>query len=290
MQHLKESLNNFRNHQFRQFLAAATIGFSMLILAIAFAFYQGSQAKLNEISQNFDLQIYFKQNTELQDIQRIKMELENQYDIQKIEYISSAQALESLEKIFPNQIEFYQNYSLDNPLPQLLKIQTKNLNAQQAILEQLNSSKDAGLILENQIQSSSNQVRANFFSFQSTTQQILIWTLLTFIIVLSLIIFNIIHLSLLERHKEIKIKQLIGAHFDFIRKPFMLESFFLACLSFLIGGFLIFTADALVPIQLTKYLNFNYWIIQFILCTSISLTTSYIIVEYHLTKQTFVHE
>ena len=99
MQHLKESLNNFRNHKFRQFLAAATIGFSMLILAIAFAFYQGSQAKLNEISQNFDLQIYFKQNTELQDIQRIKMELENQYDIQKIEYISSAQALESLEKI-----------------------------------------------------------------------------------------------------------------------------------------------------------------------------------------------
>ena len=290
MQHIKEGLKNFRHHHFRQFLAALTIGFSMLILAIAFAFYQGSQNKLQEISQNFDLQIYFKTETPLKEIQRIKMEIENQFNVQNIQYISSKQALENLEKTFPNQIEFYQTYSLTNPLPQLLKIRTSNLNEQQTIFENLQNSKDSELILEKQIQNSTNQIRNNFFNFQRTTKQILIWTLLTFTIVLSLIMFNIIHLSLMERHKEIKIKQLIGAHFDFIRKPFMVESCLLAFFSFIIGAILIVTADIFVPVNLMSYLNINYWLIQIFLCTGISLITSFMIVEYHLKKQTFVHE
>ncbi len=290
MQHLKESLNNFKQHKLRQFLAAITIGFSILILAFAFAFYNASNQKLANLSQNFDLQIFFKNSTSLQDIQRIKTQIDTKYSIQNVAYISSEKALENLESSFPNQLEFFKKYSLNNPLPSLLKIQTQNLNEQQAILNDLKNSPDAALILESQFQNSSKKVRENFFEFQNTIQQILIWSLLTFIVVLSLIIFNIVHLSLLERHKEIKIKQLIGADFDFIRKPFMIESLILAGLSFIIGFLLILTADTFVPFSIFSYLNLQYWILQILLCTTISLGSSFYIVEYHLRKQTFVHE
>lgn len=288
MQHLKESLNNFKHHSLRQFLATITIGFSILILSFAVTFFNISQEKLENLSNNFDLQIYLNNNIKTEEINKFKNEIQNNFKPEKIVFINKEQALESLEENFPNQIETFNELKLSNPLPHHLKIKTQNIETQEKILKFIQAPKYQNILLDTQFNNNLEKVRENFFSFSKTSKQLLIWTLFTFIIVLSLIMVNIIHLSLLERHKEIKLKQLIGADFNFIKIPFVIESTILSILSYISGILLIITADIFVPYSIFSNLNMTYFIGQFILILFICCGSTYLIIEHHLKNQTFL--
>lgn len=288
MQHLKESLNNFKHHSLRQFLATITIGFSILILSFAVTFFNISQEKLANLSNNFDLQIYLNNNIKTEEINKFKNAIEKNFKPEKIVFINKEQALLSLEENFPNQIETFNELKLENPLPHHLKIKTQNIITQEQILKFVQKPEYQNILLETQFSNNLEKVRENFFSFSKTSKQLLLWTLFTFIIVLSLIMVNIVHLSLLERHKEIKLKQLIGADFNYIKIPFLIESLILTVLSYISGLILIVTADIFVPYSILSNLNLSYFVGQFVLILIICSGSTYFIIEHHLKNQTFL--
>lgn len=181
------------------------------------------------------IMLYLDNNANQADVANIEKVLNNvaKTTIHDYKYVSKAQALTELQQ--DQQMKSIASDVIDpnnNPLPDVLIINTAT--AESAALTKLNTQLGQLPMVDN-IQIDMNyaskiQQLLSFASKVSTAAQIL------FILVLSLVIYNMVRLQMMLKSDAIKVSRLIGASDSFIMRPLFHYAIWQVTLAYIIAG------------------------------------------------------
>lgn len=215
-----------------------TIIVSFFIWSGILSFYFFNQM-IRFLQERLDFSIYFKPEIGKEEIAKIQRILQNFPDVTEVTLVTQEEALEKFKKEVKTNpvISRALTEANINPLVDYLIIKAKSSEVYPKIIDYLGKSPYKNYIdyisyYENQkviekIISLSNKIRALI--------SILVILLLT---LSTLIIFNVILVSVYSQKEELEVLRLVGASNWFIRLPFLVYSFlfsFIGYLLFLVG-------------------------------------------------------
>jgi cell division transport system permease protein len=258
---------NFFRNAWLSIAATAIMTVTLTVMLSGVILNAALKDTLKDITHRIDIAIYLEDKAEPEQIVALEEELRNLDNVQTVHFVSKADALKRYRVQFrdkPTLLEAITDE--ENPLPQAIEFQVKDLNEIDPIIEI--TQKDEYLPI---VQSTSYEDRqkiikriAEINSFL-VNSAIIVSSLFTAISIL--IIFNTIRMAIFSRSEEIQIMRLIGAGNGYIRGPFIFEAMLngvMAAVISLVFAYVVLFAGA--P-KLLSYVNFsntlsffeNYW-------------------------------
>lgn len=235
---------SFANMWRNKFLSAATI-LVMAVLIFIFNIVLGihfvTQSSLDDLTKKVDIVVYLKDNVEYYEVQQMINEMKELNGIVDVTYTSKTEALQVVSRTHPKTAEFLTRYGVENPLPPSINVTTEKPELHIMIQQFLNQEKYrhllANIVSESDEQSSAmDAVTENLINLSKTSNQIVFWVFVVFILGSILIISNSIQLTIYNRQREIYIMRLVGATKNFISLPFLFEGLFYGLIAVLLSS------------------------------------------------------
>ncbi|MCS7013130.1 MAG: ABC transporter permease [Chloroherpetonaceae bacterium] len=236
---LKESLSGFQRAKLATAISIFTIAISLVLLSIFLILTQSAVRVLEEIRSRVEVEFFLSETLSPSDAKALTGHIRQHHAVAQATYISKDDAAKIFEKEFGEKIEQILG---TNPLPQSIKV---NLRPEYARLDSLEKfvaavSKESGVL----------DVRYNreLLSRVDSNARILFFITAALGILIAFasiaLVSNTIRLAIYSKREIIRTMQLVGATFNFIRLPFLLEG----VLQGLVGGVL---AAGLVTAMMT---------------------------------------
>ncbi|MDO8536707.1 MAG: permease-like cell division protein FtsX [bacterium] len=241
----------FKNFWRNGWLSTATVAIMVLALLvfnglILFRFIADEAA--SSIQDKIDISVYFKTNTDEDQILNIKQSLESLSEVKSVEYISRDNALAIFKANHASDTIISQGINeLDvNPLEASLNIKARRPDQYAAIAEYLNTPN-----LANQVDSvsySKNQVVIDRLTniVNNVSRGGLLLTLVLALIA-GLVVFNTIRLAIYSNREEIGVMRVVGASNSFVRGPSVVEG--------IISGVLAATISMLIAAPVAYFVS-----------------------------------
>lgn len=236
---LREALRSLTRNAVPSFAALASVLVTLLVLGVFIPIVQATTGAANEVRGRVLVNVYLKANASQADISRVKGVLTDNPDVDKVEFVSKAQALREEKAKNP---EAYQLLG-SNPLPDTFRVTPKDPDETSALISSLAPQTPGGGATT--VDPAIDIVKSS----KDDTQKILTATkvvkyttgLLAVLLVIAsiLLISNTIRLSLFSRRREIHVMKLVGATDGFIRWPFVLEGIIVGALGALLAVLLL---------------------------------------------------
>jgi len=214
---------------------------------------------IDNLKSRMDISVYFKIDTDENDILKIKEELGKLTQITKIDYTSRDQALESFKQRHQNDPLILQ--SLEeigaNPLTASLNIQAKNPATDFPFINQYLDKNYIALIDKVNYQEN-KEIISRISNFSSGTKKAGIVLSLVLVTIVILVTFNTIRLTIYSVREEIGIMRLVGANNAYIRGPFIIEGIIYGILATIISTLICWVIFKLLSTKLSPMLlDFN---------------------------------
>lgn len=273
-----------------------------LILALNFA----AESVIANVGNKLDISVEMREGVENYSIQAFVDQLKKRPEIKEVVYISKEDALSQFGSKYPNIISFLNHHQLKNPLPNVVRIVSRDLSRNNQIIEYLEQTEFSRLVNQEKLQrnveqKSRNEKVLNITRFIKHTG---FWLNLIFAGVALMIIFNSININIHNHRNEITVMKLVGAKYHFIRGGFIFEGVAFALFALLIS----FAFSRLILGHLAKNLvgvisNENllagmnaillhfedhFWVTlswQLLITTGAAALSSYLAIELYLRKQ-----
>lgn len=244
---------------------------------------------LKNIQQKFSITIYLKDDADPFAVGNLITSLEERsYVIKPVTYTSKEEAWKIMSKAFSLDSDLMQKYQFSLPASLTItpkdpsdtpKIQTfLENNARQLLKEPLDSKTKQKSIAE-QMMDFINNVR------NSTLKTILLFIVL-FLVSGSLLISFSIHLAVNSRHREISIMKLVGASYQKIIIPFVLEGVEIGIIAYAI--FLLVMLLSPETTLLAEKPSLNAFLLEFVIVVALSGIASYLTTLFHIRKKTLI--
>lgn len=205
----------------------------MLILGLFFVAFVNVNLFTKSIEKDYNVvQVYVKENTKAEEVKALTESLENMEGVEKVEFVSKADALVSLKDTWGDNAYLLDNLP-QNPLPDSFNVYVKDKDAANRLAEE--APKLAG-VEDIVYYRDTIEKLAQLSRFVETGS---IVAMLFLIIVSIIIVANTIKLTVFNREKEIGIMKYLGATNSFVRAPFIL------------GGIIVGIVSAVVATGLT---------------------------------------
>lgn len=181
---------------------------------------------IQQITNRIDVSVYLKDELTTEQVNQLSSQIEQMNSIQKVEFISKSQALESYKAANQNNPELLSAITeTENPLPASLRIQPNdpnNLGELKTFLEQ----PDIAALQSDETSYSGDRKEAidKIASATSFFQTAGLVGIVVFTVISMLIIFNTIRMAIFNRRDELNIMRLLGASTQYIRGPFVVET------------------------------------------------------------------
>jgi cell division transport system permease protein len=214
---ISEAITNIRRSGLMIVISVATITICMVV----FGFFLLLSINLNQladfISSKLEIRVYLSENLTIKEINDVKNKIANLESVKEVVFIDKQIAWSVFKKNFTN-LELSDLVDI-NPLPHSFKVYlydtSKIANTAKFLTQQYSKYIDdvgyMGTIAE----------RIRLISKLAKTGGLVLVLFLT--IATLLIVVNTIRLTVLSRHDEIDIMQLVGAESKFIKWPFIIE-------------------------------------------------------------------
>ncbi len=218
---------------------------------------------LNQIQDKVDVTIYFNTDAPEDKIQTLKSSIEKLAEVEKVDYISAAQALEDFRTRHQNDYLTLQALDElnDNPLGASINIKAKDTAQYESIVKLLEGdnalAKDNATIID-KINYHQNKVvidRLTGIINGAKTLGIIITIIL--ILISIIITFNTIRLTIHYAREEIGIMRLVGAENKYIRGPFMVEGMIYGLIATLITLALYFPVTIWLGKHMSDFFGMN---------------------------------
>jgi len=214
---LREFGHSLKQNRFLHFTYGAQVTVSLLVLGIFFVLLVGAALFWNKLGEEMEIHAYLDEGMSAIQITQMEAQLRQIPHVTSVQFISKDEAL----RIFGEHNKAIDTHDLqmDNPLPAsyIIKVdQPRNIADVAAVVGSM----------------SGVQERHGQEALQSYLKVLLILALICLVTITLLILFtyssinNIIALSIYARRAEIRIMQLVGATWWFIRWPFLFEGIF----------------------------------------------------------------
>jgi len=259
MKIIKLAFQNF----FRNFwLSLTSIVIILLMLFTLTLLYSvsilGNQAMSN-IAGKMDLGVYFKDNIDQNELNALKLELENCDEIKEINYLSPEESLAQFEErhqgdtIILNSLEELN----ENPLGAVISVKFQNPAEYQNTMRIISQEQYQSLIRDQNFYDYEELIKI-FNKFNQKIYNIGLIISGLFLLIAILVIFTAIKLGAISRKKEIKIMRLVGASSWFIRAPFLIEGSLYALSAWILNVGLIWPLSALIQPQIENFLQMDF--------------------------------
>ena len=204
-----------------------------LILALSFA----SDSVILSIGKKVDIRVEILPEVENYTIQNFVNTLKESPDISEVIFVSKEDALLNFGKKYPNVISFLEHNNLKNPLPNVVRIVSQDVSANNRIISFLESQQFSRIIDQEKLKSDTEQKSRNekILSITQFIKRIGVWLNIVFAIVAILIIFNSININIHAHRHEINIMRLVGAKKSFIRGGYLFEGMMYAVFGLLLS-------------------------------------------------------
>lgn len=230
---LKQAFVQMGRNKGMYFTTILAITAMMLILGLFFVAFVNVNLFTKSIEKDYNVvQVYVKENTKAEEVKALTESLENMEGVEKVEFVSKADAMVSLKDTWGDNAYLLDNLP-QNPLPDSFNVYVKDKDAANRLAEE--APKLAG-VEDIVYYRDTIEKLAQLSRFVETGS---IVAMLFLIIVSIIIVANTIKLTVFNREKEIGIMKYLGATNSFVRAPFIL------------GGIIVGIVSAVVATGLT---------------------------------------
>jgi cell division transport system permease protein len=229
---LREFLVSLSQNRFLHFTYGAQVTISLLVLGMFFILITGAVVAWNRLGTNLKINVYLQDDLSETEISNLEATLAELPHVANVEYRSKRDAFEYMRRNYP---DLDISGLGDNFLPASFVVSASQPRYIEQIVGAINS-----LTGIEQVDYGSDFVR-NFVRVAMILVVICIVTIFLLIVFTSSSISNIIGLSIYARRTEIRIMQLVGATWWFIRWPFSFEGVFFGIIGALVAS-LVLTA------------------------------------------------
>jgi cell division transport system permease protein len=236
---LREALRSITRNAVPSFAALASVLVTLLVLGVFIPIVQATTGAANDVRSRVLVNVYLTSDATAADAAEVRTLLLKTEHVDKVRFVSKAQALREEKAKNPEAYELLGS----NPLPDTFRITPDDPDNAGKIVAALNPQTPGGgsTLISPKIDAVKNA--------KDDTQKILVATrvvklttgLLAALLVIAsvLLISNTIRLSVFSRRREVQVMKLVGATDGFIRWPFMLEAVILGALGALLAVLLL---------------------------------------------------
>jgi len=244
---------------------------SFFILSGIFIYYVSNEI-VSYLRSRLDFSIYFKEETDREDINKLKNILEDFNGVKEVIFVTKESAFEEFQKKYianPSIVKSLIELNI-NPLIDYLIIRADDVKIYSDIANYLETSPYRALI-DFTTYSENKRVIDRFASVSNYLNFVILILAIIILLFTFLIIFNLTLLSIFSQKDEIEVLRLIGAPNYFIRLPFMIFNLISSILGFIIAEiffvlFIFKTSDfwkqLLITLQPINFYFNNFWIIN----------------------------
>jgi cell division transport system permease protein len=226
---LKESFSGFRRARLSTLISILTVAVSLVLLGVFLILTQSAAHVLEEIRSRVEIEFFLSEAVPVSEAKAIAEELAKNPAVAKSTFISKEAAAKIFEQEFGEKIEQILGA---NPLPQSIKV---NLKPEYATLDSLEKFARQAAQYQGVLEARYNK---ELLSSVDSNARILFLLTAGLGILISLasiaLVSNTIRLAIYSKREIIRTMKLVGATFNFIRMPFLLEGLFQGA----IGGLL----------------------------------------------------
>jgi cell division transport system permease protein len=236
---IREALRSLGRNAVPSFAALASVLVTLLVLGVFIPIVQATTGAANEVRGRVLVNVYLGATATAADAARVKALLADNPAVEKVEFVSKAQALREEKAENPEAYELLGS----NPLPDTFRVTPKDPDETNELISSLAPQTPGGGVTA--VDPAIDVVKSS----KDDTQKILTATkvvkyttgLLAALLVIAsiLLISNTIRLSLFSRRREIQVMKLVGATDGFIRWPFVLEGVIVGALGALLAVLLL---------------------------------------------------
>lgn len=232
----KNGWNNFVRQGSLTFATLFVLFIALVISVCLYIFHGCVNFLMDEVENQVDMSIFFKEGVAKDDIMTLKTEIENIPEVASVEYISAEQAYENFVAIHEDDAYLEALKVIEiNPFLASLRIKTYEPSQYSGISTYLESEQ-----LEDKIYKINDNRREEVINkitlLNSGINKIGLVLIIFLSLVAILVTLNTVRLTIFSQKEEIEIMKLVGASNGFIRGPFMMQGvlcgFFAALISF----------------------------------------------------------
>ncbi len=281
---IKSSWTNFWRSGGLTFATCFILVMAISLVASLFLLNDLNNYAITSLQEKVDISVYFKKDSQEEDILKIKDEVTQIPEVKSVEYISRENALEIFKEKHQNDsvlIESIEEIG-ENPLLASLNIKAWQFDQYTKISDFLAGlGQDSIVEKVDYFQRRPIIERISMLTSAMRTTGIVVSIILSIVAVL--ITFNTIRLTILNQKEEIGIQRLVGASDWFIRGPFLVQGtiagIFSALISLLLFALFCWTLSSKIEFLFSDLNLFhiflsNFWILFLLqLATGIFLGT-----------------
>lgn len=272
-----------------------------LVLAMSFA----SDSVIANVGEKLDISVEIQNGVENYSIQAFTKTLSEHPNIKDVVYISKTDALAKFGSKYPNVISFLEHHSLENPLPDTVRIVSTDVADNNLVIEFLENPRFATIVNQEKLMKNVEQKdrNAKILSITLSIKRLSLWLIIIFALVGLMIVFNSININIHNHEKEINVMKLVGAKYNFIRGGFLFEGVCFAVIALIISLIfsrliLAYLARNLVAVisnetlmaglnSILLHFEDNFWLTfgwQLLATVIAGLLSSYLAIELYLRK------
>ena len=212
---LKQAFIQMGRNKGMYFTTILAITAMMLILGLFFVAFVNVNLFTKSIEKDYNVvQVYVKEDAKAEEVKALTESLENMEGVEKVEFVSKADALVSLKDTWGDNAYLLDNLP-KNPLPDSFNVYVKDKDAANRLAEE--APKLAG-VEDIVYYRDTIEKLAQLSRFVETGSIVA----MAFLIIVSIVIVaNTIKLTVFNREKEIGIMKYLGATDSFVRAPFI---------------------------------------------------------------------
>lgn len=238
-----------------RFLSYAIVTACLSILLAGMVFVTNLENVLSLWGQDIQINAYFQNTTTEVQKQQIEESILKINKIEKVSYISQEQALADFKSQLVHLApSFADDEDILAILPSSLQIKIKE--------EAYSNIGDIANQIQNMIGiedvSYGQDWVKNYTQFVNGSRIIVFSTSIIMIFVVVFLISNVIKVLVDQKKDEVEILEMIGADYFMIRKPFVMQGFYLGIISAALAAAFIYLLFYIIKIELTQQFQFQW--------------------------------
>ncbi|MEJ2538915.1 MAG: permease-like cell division protein FtsX [Gemmatimonadota bacterium] len=226
---IREALAAFRRAPVLTGLAAAMVGLALFVVGLFGLVAANLRSAVSVMEERVEIVAYLNDDVRVDEIELAVAQFEERPEVQRVIYVSKAQALEQAHEEFPAFQEVFSGLAV-NPLPASLEIQLLEGSRTEDVVSMVAEMAEAFPFVE-EVDYGREWVEQLFAVRRAAAVTAMVLGI-AFGVVAALIIGTALRIAIFARKDEIYIMRLVGARDGFIRLPFVLEG----ALAGLLGG------------------------------------------------------
>ena len=234
---ISEGFKNVFKNKKSSFTSLITMICAMFIFGVAFAIGENANSVVEQVSKSQGIQVYMITDATDEQINKLESDIWNlgSDKIQKVEFVSKQQALETMKTSFEDADWIFDGYEGENNIfPVSYIVTLTDLSYTKEVENAINQMENVDKIR------SSNETIDTLIKIAHGVRIAVMVIFVLLIIMAVTIISNTIKLTVHSRRREISIMKYVGATNGFIRGPFVVDGIiiglFAALLTILMVG------------------------------------------------------